>query len=107
MRVGNNPEAPAPKLEKPAARKTEVQGSATPAPTAPLAQTNTAEASAQVQISATAAKLAAGVDDTFDTQKVQRISQAISEGKFKIDAKNVADKLISNAQELLSRAKRQ
>lgn len=103
MRVGNNPEANAPKLEKPAARKPEVQHSAAPTP---AAQAPTAEASAQVQISATAAKLASGADGTFDTAKVERIAQAISEGKFEVDAKNVADKLITNAQELLSRAKR-
>jgi negative regulator of flagellin synthesis FlgM len=106
MRVGNNPEANAPKLEKPAARKPEVQNAATSAPTA-TTRAHTTEASTQVQISATAAKLASGNDGTFDTAKVQRISQAISEGKFKVDAKNVADKLISNAQELLSRSKRQ
>jgi negative regulator of flagellin synthesis FlgM len=104
MKIGNSPEGTAspPKAEqRPAARKpeatvtTETARTAAPAP-AP---------SAQVAISEAAAKLAAstGPDDgSFDTAKVQRISQAISEGKFTINANAIADKLISNAQELLS-----
>ena len=106
MKIGNSPEGTAspPKAEqRPAARKpeatvtTETTRTAAPAP-APAA-------SAQVAISNTAAKLAAsgGSDDgSFDTAKVQRISQAISEGKFTINANAIADKLVANAQELLS-----
>lgn len=103
MKIGNSPEGAAspPKAEqRPAARKPEAtvttdvvrQTAAAPAP------------STQVAISSTA-KLAASVgsdDGSFDTAKVQRISQAISEGKFTINANAIADKLVSNAQELLS-----
>lgn len=105
MKIGNSPEGTAspPKAEqRPAARKpeatvtTETARTAAPAP-APAA-------SAQVAIS-DAAKLAssAGPDDgSFDAAKVQRIAQAISEGKFTINANAIADKLVANAQELLS-----
>ena len=69
-------------------------------------QTPTAAApapSAQVAISSTAQLAAsAGNDDgSFDAAKVARISQAISEGKFTINANAIADKLVANAQELL------
>ena len=39
----------------------------------------------------------------FDAEKVARISQAIADGTFKINAEVIADKLIANAQELLTK----
>ncbi len=61
------------------------------------------EASAQVQLSETVSQLSAGgTEGVFDAEKVERISNAIREGKFQINADAIADKLISNAQELLS-----
>ena len=44
-----------------------------------------------------------GTDPTFDTAKVQRIAQGIRDGKFTVNPEAIADKLISNAAELLSR----
>jgi negative regulator of flagellin synthesis FlgM len=41
-------------------------------------------------------------DGVFDTEKVKRIADAIRDGKYEIDANAIADKLIANAQELLS-----
>ncbi len=62
------------------------------------------EASAQVDLSSTAASLMASSEDgSFDAAKVARISQAIADGKFTINPNAIADKMISNAQELLSR----
>jgi negative regulator of flagellin synthesis FlgM len=63
-----------------------------------------AEASAQVQLSSAAEGLAAA-DPTFDSEKVDRIAQAIRDGQFRINAEAIADKLIINAQELLGRPK--
>ncbi len=69
--------------------------------------TKSAEPSAQVELSTTAAQLAArGTDGVFDTQKVQRISDAIRDGKFQVDPGAIADKLIANAQELLGNVTR-
>ncbi len=62
------------------------------------------EPSAKVQISGAANVLAkAAADPTFDTAKVERIAQAIRDGKFEVNAEAIADKLIQNAQELLGR----
>jgi len=61
-----------------------------------------AEPSATVQISATASQLSsADGDGTFDADKVQRMAQAIRDGKFEVNADKIADKLIANTQELL------
>jgi negative regulator of flagellin synthesis FlgM len=62
------------------------------------------EPSAKVELSTTAGVLASvGSDGSFDTQKVERLSRAIREGTFRIDANKIADKLIDNARELLNR----
>jgi negative regulator of flagellin synthesis FlgM len=60
------------------------------------------EASAKVALSPTVTQLAAGsTEGVFDTAKVQRISDAIRNGEFKVNPEAIADKLIANAQELL------
>jgi len=103
MKIGNSPDGTAspPKAERPASRKPEAAGTADVV--RQTAQAATSAPSAQVAISNTA-KLAAsgGADDgSFDAAKVARISKAISEGKFTVNANAIADKLVSNAQELL------
>jgi len=61
------------------------------------------ESSTQVELSPAATMLAtASADPSFDSDKVERIAQAIRDGKFSIDPGAIADKLISNSQELLS-----
>lgn len=77
-------------------RRVDVASSGTPA---------AVEASAKVQLSPSASLLvsAAADDPTFDAGKVEAIASAIREGRFKIDAEAIADKLIVNAEELLGR----
>lgn len=66
------------------------------------ASTGSVEPSAKVQLSSTVSQLAeGGTDGVFDTAKVQRISDAIRDGKFEVNPGAIADKLIANAQELL------
>jgi negative regulator of flagellin synthesis FlgM len=63
-----------------------------------------ADASAKIELSSTAATLLSGSGGAeFDAEKVARISKAIEEGTFKINPEAIADKLITNAQELLSK----
>jgi len=63
------------------------------------------EGSAPVRLSDLSARLhaldASGGD--FDSGKVDNIKQAIRDGKFHVNSEAVADKLISSAQELLSK----
>ena len=64
------------------------------------------ETSAQLKLSSAAATLlSAGSGAEFDAAKVARISNAIDKGEFKINPEAIADKLIANAQELLTQAK--
>lgn len=104
MKIGNSPETMAPVTagtDRPAAADA---GRAKTAEAA-VAGGKTPEASAKIALSSNASALLAGVSEegSFDAEKVGRISQAITDGKFGIDAEAVADKLIANAQEMLSR----
>lgn len=66
-----------------------------------------APSSATVDISPEATALAAaGGEGSFDAAKVERVSQAIKDGSFKVNPEAIADKLIANAQELLARTYR-
>lgn len=61
------------------------------------------DASAKVTLSNVAGNLLTSTDGSFDAEKVNRIKQAIDNGTYKVNAEAIADKLISNAQELLTR----
>lgn len=73
---------------------------------APVAPAAPAESST-VALSSQATALLAGdqnVSADFDAEKVERIAQAISDGKFEINAPAIADKLLANAREVLGKA---
>ena len=76
----------------------------TPPATAPAATPTSAEPSATIELSNTAASLlTGGTTPEFDAEKVARISKAIEDGTFKINPDAIADKLIANAQEALTK----
>lgn len=57
--------------------------------------------SAKVTLSSAATGLLTGADSDFDADKVSSVKQAIDNGSYKVDAEVIADKLISNAKDLL------
>ncbi|GAP33748.1 flagellar biosynthesis anti-sigma factor FlgM [Piscinibacter sakaiensis] len=75
------------------------------------AKTNGAAAQgggSKVELSSTATALMRGDDvqaaaGEFDQAKVEGITRAIRDGSYQVNAEAIADKLLSNAQELLSR----
>lgn len=64
------------------------------------------DASAKVALSSAASLQVGGQDASFDSAKVERIAQAIRDGKFEVNPEAIADKLIANAQELLGKTSR-
>ena len=82
-------------------RRTATQQSSTSSVSMPLDD----DSSTQVELSPEATMLShASEDPSFDQAKVERIAQAIREGSFSIDPGAIADKLLSNAQEVLGRS---
>ncbi len=98
MKIGKPAEKPAPVVTgngAPAANGTPQAGSAIPAQ---------ADASAKIQLSSTASTLlTSNATPEFDADKVARISKSVDDGTFKISPEAIADKLISNATELLGK----
>ena len=77
-----------------------------PAVAAQAGRAVAADASATVELSPAAAGLiSGGTSAEFDADKVARMTEAIAGGTFKINADAIADKLIANAQELLTKVK--
>ncbi len=65
------------------------------------------ESSAKIELSETAAALRSGTEAArgdFDADKVARIAQSIADGTFKPNPEAIADKLLANAREVLSKA---
>lgn len=62
----------------------------------------TGNASDEVQLSSLASELLASESESpFDAGRVAEIKQAITEGKFSINAGAIADRLIASAKELV------
>jgi negative regulator of flagellin synthesis FlgM len=98
MKIGNSSEVAAASvaIEKSGSAKHKASAQTQPAKPAEGTQLELSSTATQL-LSATGAQSS----ETFDSAKVQRIAQAISEGKFSVNAEAVADKLLSNAQEVL------
>ena len=85
-------------------RRTATQQSSTSSVSMPLVD----DSSTQVELSPEATMLSqASQDPSFDQAKVERIAQAIRDGSFSINPGAIADKLLSNAQEVLGRSQPQ
>lgn len=65
-----------------------------------------AEPSAKVELSPAAQLAADKLGSDFDAAKVERMTQAIKDGSFQVNADAVADKLIANAREQLKKTYR-
>jgi negative regulator of flagellin synthesis FlgM len=108
MKIGNSPEVASASVgvDKPAAAPTgRAPANGANGGTTQVGAKKPPEASAKLELSSNATQLMQGVaeDGSFDAAKVDRISQAITQGKFTVNANVIADKLIANAQEMLGR----
>lgn len=106
MKIGNNPDT-ANLLSQAAAARQQAKAAA-PAPAAEAAAQGAARATAGVPVTLSAS--VRGADATrgtadFDAGKVKAVKAAIENGSFKVDAEAVADKLLANAEETLSRSR--
>ena len=104
------------KIGHPANKPPAASATGTPAPAADVAKTTPTpkhaptaapvDPSSTVALSSTASTLlSSGASADFDADKVAQISGAIANGTYKVNPEAIADKLISNAQELLGKVK--
>ncbi len=107
MKIGNNPDT-ANLLSQAAAARQQAKAAA-PAPVAETAaQGGAARAAAAVPVTLSAAVRGADANRStadFDAGKVKAVKAAIENGTFKVNAEAVADKLLANAEETLSRSR--
>jgi negative regulator of flagellin synthesis FlgM len=106
MKIGHPADKPlpAPAAGAPAAPSTDAAKASAGVPAGAAAAT--VDPSATVALSSTASTLlASGSGGEFDAEKVGRIAGQIADGSFKVNPEAIADKLIANAQELLSKVK--
>jgi negative regulator of flagellin synthesis FlgM len=102
MKIGNPADKPVPPVVTNGTPAANGNAQAASAPAIPEA----AGASATIELSNTASTLLSGASTPeFDAAKVQRITDAIDGDTFKINPTAIADKLIANAQELLSKVR--
>jgi negative regulator of flagellin synthesis FlgM len=75
-------------------------------PTAPVAASSAPQAAAGVTVtlSSTSQSMATGgsSSEVFNADKVASMKQAIANGSFQVNAEAIADKMLSNAAEMLS-----
>lgn len=108
MKIGNKPElpgaaAPAANAARQNAKPTAPAGEALARAAAPAA----AAAGVPVTLSRAAQSLepSGRTQGEFDANRVNAMRAAIEDGTFKVNAGAIADKLLTNAQEVLSRCK--
>jgi negative regulator of flagellin synthesis FlgM len=104
MKIGNPADKPVPlpvagthAAAAEAAKASAAAPGATPGPAG-------SDASAKVELSSTASTLlSGGASGEYDANKVAKVGESIANGSFKVNPEAIADKLIANAQELLSK----
>lgn len=113
MKIGQTPDIPvglqgstkpSQAAESSAAKTSAAAQATTQAQTTPVASQG-----ASVTLSKAARSLGqsvGGADPDIDMDQVNEVRAAISNGTFKVDAGAIADKMLSNAQEMLNRVRR-
>lgn len=78
-------------------------GAETAAATGAAAAAAQPQAGVTVTLSSSASQaLSGGGSEVFNAEKVEAMKQAIADGSFKVNAEAIADKMLSNAAEMLS-----
>ena len=103
MKIGHPADKPAP--INGAGSTSPAQEAAKAPPQSAAAIPATADPSTTIALSSAATTLLDNESSAdFDAEKVARISKAIDDGTYKINAEVIADKLIGNAKELLTKS---
>jgi negative regulator of flagellin synthesis FlgM len=111
MKIGQKPDIPpaiAPQATAAGAGATSSSSSATASAAAATAAAQQPKAPAP-GVPVTVSSLARSLEEsnltgTFDAKKVESVRTAINNGSYKVDAEAIADKLLSNARQVLRKS---
>ncbi len=108
MKIGQSPDTPMMGIPiTPAANQKSSQNASSAAVANANQSTRSVGVSVTVSTLARSLEAAAGNNDAadVDTKKINAVRTAIEQGTFSVDAEAIADKLLSNASEMLKRSR--
>mmetsp|Transcript_11696 Transcript_11696/g.20597 ORF Transcript_11696/g.20597 Transcript_11696/m.20597 type:complete len:107 (-) Transcript_11696:176-496(-) len=105
MKIGQKPELPGALAQTGLAKQAKSPASAAEGATKDALAVSTAGVPVTVSMAARALDQTSRTTGDFDAGKVKAVRAAIDKGEFSVDAEAIADKLLSNAQEILSRSR--
>ena len=105
MKIGQKPELPGALAQTGLAKQAKSPASAAEGAAKDAAAVSTAGVPVTVSIAAQSLNPASRVAGDFDAGKVKAVRAAIEKGTFSVDAEAIADKMLSNAQEILARSR--
>ncbi|MBT9514765.1 MAG: flagellar biosynthesis anti-sigma factor FlgM [Acidovorax sp.] len=105
MKIGQKPELPGALAQTGLAKQAKSPASAAEGATKDALAASAAGVPVTVSIAAQALNQTSRTTGDFDAGKVKAVRTAIEKGEFSVDADAIADKMLSNAQEILSRSR--
>ena len=105
MKIGQKPELPGALAQTGLAKQAKSPASAAEGAAKDAAAVSTAGVPVTVSTAARALDQTSRSTCDFDAGKVKAVRAAIEKGTFSVDAEAIADKMLSNAQEILARSR--
>jgi len=105
MKIGQKPELPGAIAQSAPAKQAKTAAPAAGGVAEGVASASAAGVPVTFSTAARALEQTSRNQGDFDAGKVKAIRTAIENGSFKVDAEVIADKMLANTQELLSRVK--
>ncbi|KQB58429.1 flagellar biosynthesis anti-sigma factor FlgM [Acidovorax facilis] len=105
MKIGQKPELPGALAQTGLAKQAKSPASAAEGAAKDAAAVSTAGVPVTVSTAARALDQTSRSTGDFDASKVKAVRSAIEKGTFSVDAEAIADKMLSNAQEILARSR--
>ncbi|ODS67266.1 MAG: flagellar biosynthesis anti-sigma factor FlgM [Acidovorax sp. SCN 65-108] len=105
MKIGQKPELPGALAQTGLAKQAKSPASAAEGAAKDAAAVSTAGVPVTVSTAARALDQTSRSTGDFDASKVKAVRAAIEKGTFSVDAEAIADKMLSNAQEILTRSR--
>ena len=105
MKIGQSPDIPI-AVNPQGAKKPEQGTTPAPANTSTSAPVTSGVAVTVSKLARTLGQTGPELDPDIDTQRVAQVKAAIDQGTYKVNPQVIADRLLTNAQEMLNRVRK-